>query len=271
MEKCMLKLERECMVFRGRVSLPVNYYNKIWHNLGIFNVSIPLAYENTTHDPSPLCLSLMILASNMWANNMLYIIKCVENILQKNICWLDRKIILWYYTQLEFPKEICWPIYAKILHKYHHTPSHCKQYSPYPYQHIIYGQKVQKPTPIDNTPALNAQDTKYVQQVIGALLYYARAIDCTMLVTLSKLSHMQSKPTQLTLRLIHHLLDYCATNPDATIRYTPSDMILKIQSDSSYLSEPKARSRCGGHFYLGSLPARNYTPNGAILNSTNII
>ena len=164
------------------------------------------------------------------------------------------------------------PGYIKnVLHKYHHEPSHHKQYSPYPYQHIIYGQKVQKPTPLDNTPALNTQDTKYVQQLIGALLYYARAIDCTMLVTLSKLSHMQSKPTQFTLRLIHHLLEYCATNPDAIIRYTPSDMILKIQSNSSYLSEPKARSRCGGHFYLGSKPSRNYTPNGAILNATNII
>ena len=48
-------------------------------------------------------------------------------------------------------------------------------------------------------------------------------------------------------------------------------MILKIHSDASYLSEPKARSRCGGHFYLGSKPVRKYTPNGAILNSTNVI
>ena len=158
-----------------------------------------------------------------------------------------------------------------VLHKYHHNPSQRKQYAPYPYQQIIYGQKVQKPTAIDNTPALNDKDKKYVQQVIGALLYYARAIDCTMLVTLSKLSHMQAKPTQLTLQLIQHLLDYCATNPKATIRYKPSDMILKIHSDASYLSEPKARSRCGGHFYLGSKPVRKYTPNGAILNSTNVI
>ena len=48
-------------------------------------------------------------------------------------------------------------------------------------------------------------------------------------------------------------------------------MILKIHSDASYLSEPKARSRSGGHFYLGSKPATKYTPNGAIFNTTNII
>ena len=178
--------------------------------------------------------------------------------------------IHWDYTNKHV--DLLMPGYIQhVLHKYHHNPAYRKQYSPYPYQNIIYGQKVQKPTPIDNTPELHEKDKKYVQQVIGALLYYARAIDCTMLVTLSKLSHMQSKPTQLTLQLIQHLLDYCATNPTATLRYTPSDMILKIHSDASYLSEPKARSRSGGHFYLGSKPLHEYTPNGAILDTTNIL
>ncbi len=31
-------------------------------------------------------------------------------------------------------------------------------------------------------------------------------------------------------------------------------MILNIHSDASYLSAPKARSRAGGYFFLGSLP-----------------
>ena len=48
-------------------------------------------------------------------------------------------------------------------------------------------------------------------------------------------------------------------------------MILKIHSDASYLSESKARSRCGGHFHLGSKPVQQYTPNGDVLNTTNII
>ena len=99
----------------------------------------------------------------------------------------------------------------------------------------MYGQKVLKPSPIDNTPALNDKDKKHVQQVIKALLYYARAIDFTMLVMLSKLSHMQAKPSQLTLKLIQDLLDYCTTNPNGTIQYKPSNMILKIHSDASYL------------------------------------
>ena len=176
----------------------------------------------------------------------------------------------WNYTERYV--DLSMPGYIKdVLHKFQHPTPKFKQYAPYPFQRIIYGQNTQTPTPIDKSPLLNDKEKKYIQQVIGALLYYARAIDCTMLVTLSKIAHMQAAPTQFTKKLITHLLDYCATNPDATIRYHPCDMILKVHSDASYLSEPKARSRCGGHFYLGKQPVRLYTPNGPLLNTTNVI
>ncbi len=47
-------------------------------------------------------------------------------------------------------------------------------------------------------------------------------------------------------------------------------MILGIHSDASYLSEPKAQSRAGGHFFLsnGTDKAPN---NGAFLNISQII
>jgi hypothetical protein len=32
------------------------------------------------------------------------------------------------------------------------------------------------------------------------------------------------------------ILDYCATNPEANVRFQASDMILHIDSDASYLS-----------------------------------
>jgi hypothetical protein len=64
---------------------------------------------------------------------------------------------------------------------------------------------------------------------------------------------------------VTQLLNYCATNPEATIRYTASDMILHIESDASYLSVTKARSRAAGFFYLGSTKTTPTTkPNGAI-------
>ena len=64
-----------------------------------------------------------------------------------------------------------------------------------------------------------------------------------------------------------------ATHPDAIIRYYPSDMVLNVHSDASYLTAPKARSRAGGHFFLGSIP-KDGCPirlNGAILTQCAIL
>ena len=48
-------------------------------------------------------------------------------------------------------------------------------------------------------------------------------------------------------------------------------MILKIHSDASYLSEPRAKSRFRGHYYLGSRPLQNTTINGAVHNTASIL
>ena len=69
------------------------------------------------------------------------------------------------------------------------------------------------------------------------------------------------------------LLDYLASNIDAKVRFHASDMIMNIHSDASYLSEPQARSRACGHFFMGSIP-KNGEPiklNGAFHVNTNIL
>jgi hypothetical protein len=67
------------------------------------------------------------------------------------------------------------------------------------------------------------------------------------------------------------LLDYLTTHPDTKIIFKASGMRLWIDSDASYLSEAKARSRVGGYYYLTTFPSRNPTSddpspplNGAI-------
>ena len=66
------------------------------------------------------------------------------------------------------------------------------------------------------------------------------------------------------------LLDYLATKEEAAITYNASEMVLAAHSDASYLSEPKARSRVGGHFFLSSDSA--VPPNnGAVLNIAHFI
>jgi hypothetical protein len=65
--------------------------------------------------------------------------------------------------------------------------------------------------------------------------------------------------------LCKQLLDYIATQEEAILTYSASNMVLAIHSNASYLSEPKARSCAGGHMFMASnedIP-RN---NGAVLN-----
>jgi len=61
--------------------------------------------------------------------------------------------------------------------------------------------------------------------------------------------------TQATARGIDQLLDYCATHPDATIRFHASDMVLWTHSDASYLTAPKGCSRAAGYSFLSSQPS----------------
>jgi hypothetical protein len=62
------------------------------------------------------------------------------------------------------------------------------------------------------------------------------------------------------------MLDYLATNPDTTIRYHASDMVLHIHSDAYYLSVSNARSHLGDLFFLGNKSPEQDTLNRFILN-----
>lgn len=66
---------------------------------------------------------------------------------------------------------------------------------------------------------------------------------------------------------LFQLLNYCAAHPDAVIRYSTSDMLLAVESDASYLSVAKGRSRAAGYFFLTNNAATTtgqYKPNGAV-------
>ena len=59
-----------------------------------------------------------------------------------------------------------------------------------------------------------------------------------MLPSLNTIAEQQSKPTHNTEAAITQFLDYADTNPSMIVQYKSSDMILHIDSDSSYLSQP---------------------------------
>ena len=56
---------------------------------------------------------------------------------------------------------------------------------------------------------------------------------------------------------MNHMLDYLATNTNAQVRFYPSDMILNVHSDASYLSAKDTKSCAAGHFILGWEPEDN--------------
>ncbi len=121
----------------------------------------------------------------------------------------------------------------KILKKYKHCmptlPQHCP-YSPTPKQ---YGPKAQTPLPVDTSPKLSPEEIKEIQRVIGSILYYAQAINITVLMALSSIAIEQSKRTTNTMTKTKQLLDYLATYPNATIRFRASNMIMNIHSNAS--------------------------------------
>jgi hypothetical protein len=108
----------------------------------------------------------------------------------------------------------------------------------------------------DETPPLTAKQFLNIKKVTGSVLYYARAVDQTVLMPLTDISTEQTKATEKTQAEAKQLLDYLATHPDATIRYHASDMILNIHSAASYLSVSNARICLGGLFFCGDKPPK---------------
>jgi hypothetical protein len=160
---------------------------------------------------------------------------------------------LWDYTTRTL--DISIPGYIKkLLHKYKHKmakkPQHCP-YTPAPKQ---YGADAQAPLPNDISPKLSANKIKENQRIIGSILYYARAVNSTVLMALSSIASKQTKGTTNTMDKAKQLLDYLATHQDATIWFRASDMILNIHSNASYLSEANVQSRACGHFFMEWVP-----------------
>ena len=141
----------------------------------------------------------------------------------------------------------------KALQKYLHEKRK-EQHAPYPTAPRKYGRAAQEPDPPNESPRVDEKTKTRVQQVVGTILYYARAVDLTLLPALSSLASEQARATERTVQNTEQMLDYLATNPEAKIRVYASDMILNIHSDASYMSEPGARSRAAGYFFLGWMP-----------------
>ena len=144
------------------------------------------------------------------------------------------------------------------------------QHQPYPSAIIKYGAKTQYATAQSTLPQLDKHGKKSIQQVCGKFLFLGQAVDSTLLCPISAIASQAAKPTKDTMKQTLQLLDYIATQEEAFLTYSASDMKLAVHSDASYLSEPRVCSRTGGHFFLSNeatIPANN----GIMLNIAHII
>jgi hypothetical protein len=160
--------------------------------------------------------------------------------------------------------DISMPGYVtRALQRFSHPPPTKPQHSPHAWQKPSYGDKIQYAPDSDTSPALDSKETKLVQEILGTLLYYARAVDSTMLAAIGTIATQQASATKQTMKAVVQLLNYCATHPDAVVRYSASDMVLHIESDASYLSAAKARSRSAGYHFLSDRPRDPPDPTAA--------
>jgi hypothetical protein len=156
----------------------------------------------------------------------------------------------WDYNKRQV--HLSMPNYVKKALKQFQTITGKLQHSPYPSVPIQYGAKKQYTTQELTAPLLDDKAKHFIQQVCGKFLFLGRAVDSTLLCPISAIASQLSKPTTVTMQQTLQLLDYLATQEDAVLSYHASDMILAAHSNASYLSEPNARSRAGGHFFLSS-------------------
>ena len=82
-----------------------------------------------------------------------------------------------------------------------------------------YGSRVQYAKLPDTISPLDSDGINHVQRVVGKLLYYALAINNTMLVTIGNFGSEQTRSTKTTITKVTHLLNNMATHPDAKVRF----------------------------------------------------
>jgi hypothetical protein len=231
-----------------------------------------------THSTRPISFCLVVddfSVSYVGREHAEHLVQCISEIYEVTTDWTASKFLGltldWDYegktVDLSMPGYI-----ANALHKFQHPLPKRPEDSPHAWLAPTYGTTTQLTPPLDDSPPLDAAGTTRRQEIIGTLLYYARAVDPTMLVALGTLASAQANGTEAAVTAMTQLLNYCATHPDAVIRYHASDMQLHVHSDASYLSEKYARSRSAGIFFLSStapatLPDPDDPPppfNGAI-------
>jgi hypothetical protein len=94
-------------------------------------------------------------------------------------------------VDISMPGYVC-----DALHKLQHPPPTRRQDAPHSWNQPTYGAKVQYAENSDDSPLLPAKTVTLVQKIVGTFLYYAMAVDATMLIALGSIAANQAKATE---------------------------------------------------------------------------
>ena len=94
---------------------------------------------------------------------------------------------------------------TKLLQRFLHPISKKPEHQPNCRVQPQYGTKMQLTEPGDDTPLLQPDNITKLQQIIGAVLYYARDVDGNIMTTLNELAFAKSKGNQATMQATKNL------------------------------------------------------------------
>lgn len=194
-----------------------------------------------------------------------HLIACINELYSTTIDW-EGKVYCGLHLEWDYVKRtvtLSMPEYIKeALIRFGHIFPKRPQHSPHPFTPPQYGAKQQMTDEPGNWVKLTDKQRKHIEAIVGVFLYYGRALDNTMLPGVGAIATAKTTASHENLQhRIKHFMDYAATHPDAKIRFVGTDMHLWIHTDASYLNEPKARSRGGGHFFFSDKPTLPITPD----------
>ena len=88
--------------------------------------------------------------------------------------------------------------------------------------------------------------TERIQQFVGTYSHLARTVRYDLLPGINEIAEIQASPNTDTIKVVDRMANYTARFPNACLKLTATDMILKAHYDSSL--KPYARHKAGGVF-----------------------
>ena len=131
----------------------------------------------------------------------------------------------------------------KMMHDHPAKP----QRAPHKWTVPAYEQKRWYAKTLLSLPIRNNELTNIIKQKTGAILYYGRAINYTILLALTEIAQKQAKPTVYTQDEMSMLMSYCATHPSFVICFHANDTSLHVDTAAVYLVKPGAKGKIAGY------------------------